>query len=392
MMYDEAVENSDQSANLDRFLTMAWAEPKYTKEEVNGAGKMLAAPPQELDELIGDSWPKWDHALAVVSNWRASHGYPLNTFQVNLRISARRFDRNPLIAQRTKRLSSITAKLMRFPNMKLTQMQDIGGCRAVLTTANAVESLRHYYEKESGIKHERASVDDYIAEPKDSGYRGVHLVYRYFSDKRAKAVYNGLKIEMQLRSVFQHAWATAVETVGTFMQQALKSSIGQAEWLRFFALMGSAIALREKQPLVPGTPAARKELIEELDHLAKSLAVEARLQSYGSAMRTIRQQSAEQASAQYYLLQLDSIQSELTVTGFRQDELAAATQRYLEVERAAREKPGADAVLVSVESLASLERAYPNYFADTRMFVELLNQALKGRPGSIVIFRKYKKK
>jgi hypothetical protein len=39
-------------------------------------------------------------------------------------------------------------------------------------------------------------------------------------------IYNDLKIEMQLRSQYQHAWATAVETVGTFIGQALKSSIG----------------------------------------------------------------------------------------------------------------------------------------------------------------------
>jgi hypothetical protein len=37
-----------------------------------------------------------------------------------------------------------------------------------------------------------------------------------------------------------------------------------------------------------------------------------------------------------------------------------------------------DAVLVSVDSLAALPRAYPNYFADTRVFMELLSQALSG--------------
>jgi len=40
--------------------------------------------------------------------------------------------------------------------------------------------------------------------------------------------------------------------------------------------------------------------------------------------------------------------------------------------------PGTDAVLVSVDSIAALQRAYPNYFADTRVFVALLKQALSG--------------
>src|ERR1019366_9744121 len=96
------------------------------------------------------------------------------------------------------------------------------------------------------------SEDDYVDHPKASGYRSYHLIYRYFSDK--KATHNGLKIEVQIRSQLQHAWATAVETVGTFIQQALKSSQGEEDWLRFFALMGSAIAYREHGELVPDTP------------------------------------------------------------------------------------------------------------------------------------------
>ena len=124
--------------------------------------------------------------------------------------------------------------------MKLSQMQDLGGCRAVMDNVGAVRRLVGYYQKESGIKHELAKLDDYIAAPQESGYRGVHLVYRYYSDKKPKAMYNGLKIEMQLRSQYQHAWATAVETVGAFIGQALKSSMGDKEWRRFFSLMGSS--------------------------------------------------------------------------------------------------------------------------------------------------------
>jgi ppGpp synthetase/RelA/SpoT-type nucleotidyltranferase len=79
----------------------------------------------------------------------------------------------------------------------------------------------------------RPGVDDYILSPKNSGYRSVHLLYKYNSDKKAPSIYNGLFIEVKIRSRLQHAWATAVETVVTFLQQALKSSQGEEEWLRF---------------------------------------------------------------------------------------------------------------------------------------------------------------
>jgi hypothetical protein len=202
------------------------------------------------------------------------------------------------------------------------------------------------------------------------------LVFRYFSDKKRTAVYNDLKIEMQLRSQYQHAWATAVETVGTFIGQALKSSLGEDEWLRFFALMGTAIAAREETPPVPGTPGARAEWLPELDNLTAQLNVANRLQAYGEALQKLE---AGAEDAHYYLLKLDLSANRLTVTGFQQEEIARAEAEYAEAEQHVKDHPDTDAVLVAVESVALLQRAYPNYFADTRVFVELVKQALSGQ-------------
>lgn len=147
--------------------------------------------------------------------------------------------------------------------------------------------------------------------------------------------------------------------------------------MRFFALMGTAVAIRERTPPVPNTPSNRSELIAELDHYAETLKVEARLRAYGSALQTLNQPSA-QSGAHYYLLTLDASASRLTVTGFRANELEAASSAYLAAETTAKDSANSDAVLVSVNSLAALQRAYPNYFADTRIFLQLLSQALSG--------------
>jgi RelA/SpoT family protein len=260
--------------------------------------------------------------------------------------------------------------------MKLSQMQDIGGCRAVDRSVAAVRELADFYQHTSRIKHKLATIDDYITKPPTSGYRGVHLVYRYYSDERGPTRnYNDLKIEMQLRSQYQHAWATAVETAGTFIRQALKSSVGERDWLRFFALMGSVLALREKTHLVPGTPTKRSELMEELNHYTTILNVEHRLPAYGDALRAIGQTAKD---AHYYLLRLDPTSAELRITGFKADAIAEAERQYAEAEKHVKSHPGTDAVLVAVDSIAALRRAYPNYFADTRAFVRLLEQALRG--------------
>ncbi len=374
------LDHDHDEASNGALTEMAWAVPQSTIQEINAAGRILTGDVQA--DWPPEQWEHWLEAYVVLNHWRAAHSYPLNIFQNNIRKSARRLDDTALIAQRIKRLLSIRSKLQRFPKMKLSQMQDIGGCRAVLGTVTEVHQLTEYYEKESRIKHPGAAKDDYISYPKKSGYRGIHFIYRYFSDKGHTQVYNNLKIEMQIRSQFQHAWATAVETVGTFVGQALKSSVGDEEWQRFFALMSSAIALREHTPVVPGTPEHNEELRWEISRLADSLNVQARLQAYGNALRSVRQREEK---AYYYLLQLDIKTSELTVTGFKLNEVAEAEGRYQEVEKAMQDNPATDAVLVSVDSLSSLERAYPNYFADTRMFVQLLEQELSGRKKRIQV-------
>ena len=203
---------------------MAWATPGYSKSRVNAAAREF---------MDSDTSPEdREIALAVINNWRSSHAFPLNTLQMNLRGKAKQADSNAIIAQRIKRLSSIESKLKRFPTMDLARVQDIGGCRAVVRTVGQVEMLARQYQS-GNVKHSLVRFDDYLHDapgPKDSGYRGIHFVFKYFSDKRT--TYNGLQIEIQIRTQVQHAWATAVETVGTFVRQALKSSQGEEDWLR----------------------------------------------------------------------------------------------------------------------------------------------------------------
>ncbi len=326
-------------------------------------------------------WDEYSQAIDVINNWRASHAYPLNTFQINLRNASRKAESEPLVAQRIKRLISIAAKLDRFPTMKLSQMQDLGGCRAILRNVKNVRLVMRYYMNRSRAKHQLASVDDYIREPKESGYRGVHLVYRYHSDSTKRA-YNGLKIEMQLRSRYQHAWATAVETVGMFSGQALKSSLGSHDWQRFFVLMSSAIANRELTTPVPGAPTRKRDLIRELREYASRLQVENRLQEYGRAVDAI---ATNQLGAHFYLLQLNPSKRNLAITGFSAHQIEEANNRYSEAEQQAKNETGMDAVLVSTESITSLRRAYPNYFADTRLFMVLMIQAMEGRSRDIPV-------
>jgi hypothetical protein len=203
------------------------------------------------------------------------------------------------------------------------------------------------------------------------------LIYKYVSDR--SSVYNGLRVEIQLRSPLQHAWATAVETVGTFIQQALKSSAGEEGWLRFFKLMGSIIAHQEDTAFVPDTPDNVNELVNELRSYAIGLDVVNRLQAYGNALRYF-EDPAVSAGNNHYLLNLDPSQSEIRVDSFSKRELAKALEAYLALESSSSSGTARDVVLVSADSVSSLQKAYPNYFVDTRVFIGLVEDALAGQP------------
>lgn len=337
---------------------MAWTEPAHSKGEIQRAGLAIA----------NSATPAADRkaAISVVNNWRSAHGFPLNTLTMNLRTRALSVDPGALVAQRIKRLPSIVGKLERYPSMNLARMQDLGGCRAVMADVElvkkVVDGLLNGKHKHRLLRH-----DDYLSTPKPSGYRGVHLVYAYKSDRRE--TWNNLAIEVQVRSQLQHAWATAVETVGLFTSQALKSSQGEDEWLRFFVVMSSIIAQREGLPVVPGTSEEPTELRDELRGLAEELDVINRLEGYAALLQESEQ---HMAGAKFITLTLDVPNSRLTIRGYAKQDDAAEAYAAMEAEGG----DGVDVVMVSVSSIAGLRSAYPNYFLDTTRFVSVLREAL----------------
>jgi hypothetical protein len=259
-------------------------------------------------------------------------------------------------------------------------MQDIGGCRAVLANVRDVNKLARVYEaSKSKNPHDRPVLIekyDYISCPKADGYRGIHLVYRYQSKSPEKADFNGQRIEIQIRSKLQHAWATAVETAQTFTGQALKSRIKSANesWLRFFALMGSANAFWERKPNVPGTPANTAERVKELRGIVNQERILDSLDTWNATVHHLAENVHPDADA--FLLVLDPTRRTLQIEAYAADELQTAQERYLQVEKETERDPQIQVVLVSVDSIDALRRAYPNYYVDTSDFIKVVRRII----------------
>ena len=355
---------------------MAWVKPKeYSKEKINRAGDIL------ISDISSDG--EKNEATDVLDNWRAIHSYPMHVFKIRLKRTSIQVDKNALTAQRLKRVPAIINKLKRSydgrpPTMKLSQMQDIGGCRAVLANVSQVKKLYQDHYLKGDLKHGRVGVKDYIANPKKDGYRSIHLIYKYFSDKKGKKEYNGLLVEIQLRSKLEHLWATAIETVDFFTRQAIKSNEGQEEWMEFFRLVSTAFAKMENCPPVPNTPTDEKDLNSQIKKKEEELNVIKKMTGWGTAIRVFEQEmKATAKKVQFFLLELDIVGEKLNFTSYTKNQEEKAIAAYSEAEKRYKGKKEYDVVLVGADTTTDLRKAYPNYFVDSREFVEYLQKIIK---------------
>lgn len=352
---DNIINKAQKECDIMKESTVAkWEIPKYSKSEINKAGKIIADKTSTKKER--------QDALKVLNNWRSSHAYPLQVIASNLR------SKNPdsIVVQRLKRLDSITGKIERFPKMDLYRMQDLGGCRVIVDSIDEVYSAMNQY-KSSRIRHILKREYDYIQNPKESGYRSYHMVYQFHSDR--KETYNkNMLIEIQFRTKIQHTWATAVEMMGIYTKSNLKSSQGNEDILRFFTLVSSILALKEGTPVCPNTSESADELIKEIKSLDSKHNIVSTLSGLNVAIDF--DEKNENKKNNYYILILDYTRKRMRIKSFETKNIEVATEVYNQLE--GKLESDKNIVLVSASSFDSLRAAYPNYFTDIQEFVDMM--------------------
>lgn len=355
-------------------LTRDMAE--LSKKSVVKAGRILSNRANHSDEDC--IW-----ARAICSLWRMRHTYVINTFQATLRTKSKRIFKKAIVAQRLKREVSIIDKLRRIPEMSLTRMGDIVGLRAVLDTVAQVEALVQDYKQSPRFEHELDRERDYIKNPKPDGYRCIHLIYKYKNNTAPE--YNGLMVEIQIRSRLQHAWATAVETVGNMLGQKLKSGEGDQLWKDFFKLASAALAVYEKTPTVPGfEQTSKEELYRELVKQEKRLKVRDKIAAYVAVTKSLLDglKNSQFVNMKYTILCLDTAEKKMEVYHFSENESEEANKAYSDLEKKFAGRSEMDVVLVSVNGMKELKKAYPNYFFDARQFISFLHAIEKINAGA----------
>ncbi|MFT3880176.1 MAG: RelA/SpoT domain-containing protein [Gemmatales bacterium] len=298
---------------------------------------------------------------------------PNECFSGSASSRARRSAKSPIVAQRLKRFPSIISKLERFRTMTLTQMQDIGGLRAVIDSMTGLRKIHELYKGQDS-PHKLFKTNDYIATPKPmNGYRSLHLIYRYINEDDPR--YNDMHLEIQLRTVLQHAWGTAVETIDTLFGQKLKASLGDKSWTDFFRAASAAFSHLEEEAVVQEySGLTRKQLFKLVAEMEAELQVLHKLGTLSNAIESITYVGSK---AKYYLLILDAKFRSVTIQSFAERNYMQALSQYVQAESRARKGDQIEAVLVTGPAIANLKKAYPNYYLDTTKFSSTIQKIIK---------------
>lgn len=322
---------------------------RISKRSLDRAGKII-----RLHQDDGEYYA----AVDILNRWRELHVLPMDFYFDACNDIAKRDSiyRDTVVAERLKRLPTIIDKLDRFPHMHLSTMYDIGGVRVILEDVQLLVSFEKEARLLSGLKEKQCK--DYLNEPKDSGYRGRHLIFEH----------DEMLIEVQLRTRLQHLWATSVETVDVIRGTSMKNRQSDSYWQKFFELASSAFAYMEDLPMLPqhrGWDVIR--LRDEIQDMMNKYPIKDSLGAYAATHDVIK--GYEQAKDSYYAVVIfDSCNDKTSIAYYPEDKYQEAVFAYENAETS----PCNNSVLVSVSDLKKLHDAYPNYFKDISRFKELI--------------------
>jgi ppGpp synthetase/RelA/SpoT-type nucleotidyltranferase len=199
-----------------------------TNGEINRLGQSICNKNGKLDNT----------ELDLLQRFRISFSEPLvDTYNI-VRSLSDKVHRASITAFRLKRIGTIINKIERQPKMALSRMGDIAGIRCIFYNENEVYKALALIKTKFIIS---GKIRDYIENPKELGYKGIHIyVIEPKSEKR---------IEIQLRTIEFHNWATLVEITDLLYGLRLKElgSNSDKEFAKFHSLMSSEKELNKEE-------------------------------------------------------------------------------------------------------------------------------------------------
>ncbi len=326
--------------------------PGGSKSRVNSAGEAVRTNKATYAEL------------RTIDEWRAAHRAVLNTFQAILRVRTRK--RPIVVAQRHKRRRTIFDKLQRFPKMQLARMDDVAGCRLIFESLEDLYEFRDEFQN-ARFKHRRRNdLDkyDYIKRPKATGYRGIHDVYEYDVRSEAGQALTGLNVEIQYRTLVQHAWATAVEVIGLITESQPKFRQGDDRYEKAMALASEILARTEEQHTGPFPDMSGRKLVARFLALDEELVLLGTLRGLNAADDAV----SKNKNAILMFTEVAEGEDDFEILTYR--DATTAVRALFELEKMWPER---DVVLVRADTNAEVRLAFKNYFSDAQDFLQMID-------------------
>ncbi len=243
-------------------------------------------------------------------------------------------------------------------------MDDIAGCRLIFDTIEDLNDFRKEINS-SNFNHKlknNLEKYDYIKSPKKSGYRGIHDIYSYDVKSKKGEHLKGLLVEIQYRTLIQHAWATAVEVIGFITKSQPKFQKGDKRYEQCMSL-ASEILARGHEHLTGAHPElTNHELIKKFLELDEELHLTRTL----TGLNISESENSENKN-RILIFNKNGI---LIIKSY-----ADATSALKELFRLEKEHPDLDIVLVKADRSEDIRVAFRNYFSDAKDFIRLLNEA-----------------
>ncbi|MBQ3309581.1 RelA/SpoT domain-containing protein, partial [Candidatus Saccharibacteria bacterium] len=276
--------------------------------------------------------------------WRYRHIRPMDDiFDAINQLKEKHPEFDYDVAERLKRLPSILGKLHRFPTMKLNQIQDIGGVRIICSDIDQLMALLPYLDEIFPEYKEKNRLEN----PAPSGYRGIHRIYKK----------DGVCVELQIRTMLEHVWATSVESIDVLRGTAMKNGEDGAAWTEFFQLLSSFFAMSEQLPVLEKHDGMTGlELVDKLKALEKTDRIISKIRGYAKTNNAINGLK-HYPDSYYALIRRRGATTELTYYPESQVERA-----FTEYEQRERGDDETDKVLVSISNVEKISKIYPNYF------------------------------
>lgn len=311
----------------------------------------------------------------VFDAYRASHLGPLSTTTLELQRLLHGFGGRYYIAQRLKRKPQILRKLKRL-SVRLTQLQDIGGCRIIVETNKGVDNLIEFISRNiSGSqKYRLLRITDYRERGRDkTGYRAAHLILER----------EGKTLELQVRSRIQHYWAESIERTSVIYGHYLKEQEGDEVVISYFKSLsdifyeiesGRDLSTQSKIDLDDLRERAQQIIYQsDVNRLFDSSVNEDIVQTLTSV------QGASEALNNWIIV-FDWKNGQFLTWDSVGRDAEEATKKYVDYERQFPADEDYEVVLIGSSDVATVRQTHSHYFGIQKFdsILESLDQSIVG--------------